>query len=68
MAILGPGNKVEMKQVKLGRNLGTEFEVLKGLALTDTVINSPPDSLSEGEVVRVAKDSQAAPAHEAAAK
>jgi RND family efflux transporter MFP subunit len=68
LAILGPGNKVEMKQVKLGRNLGTEFEVLKGLALTDTVINSPPDSLSEGEVVRVAKDSQAAPAHEAAAK
>ena len=68
LAILGPGNKVEMKQVKLGRNLGTEFEVLKGLALTDTVINSPPDSLSEGEVVKVAKDSQAAPAHEAAAK
>jgi membrane fusion protein (multidrug efflux system) len=57
-----------MKSVKLGRNLGTEFEVLKGLATTDTVINSPPDSLSEGEVVKVVKDSQAAPAHEAEAK
>jgi len=68
LAILGPGNKVEMKQIKLGRNLGTEFEVLNGLALTDTVINSPPDSLSEGEVVRVAKDSRASPAHEAEAK
>jgi len=68
LAILGPGNKVEMKSVKLGRNLGTEFEVLKGLATTDTVINSPPDSLSEGEVVKVVKDSQAAPAHEAEAK
>jgi RND family efflux transporter MFP subunit len=68
LAILGSGNKVEMKAVKLGRNLGTEFEVLNGLAATDTVINSPPDSLSEGEVVKVVKDSQAAPAHEAEAK
>ncbi|MGA2056356.1 MAG: efflux RND transporter periplasmic adaptor subunit [Bradyrhizobium sp.] len=68
LAILGPGNKVEMKSVKLGRNLGTEFEVLKGLATTDTVINSPPDSLSEGEVVRVTNDSAPAPAHEAEAK
>ena len=68
IAILGPGNKVEVKPVKLGRNLGTEFEVLNGLAVTDTVINSPPDSLSEGEVVKVAKDSQPPPAHEAEAR
>ena len=68
LAILGPGNKVELKSVKLGRNLGTEFEVLKGLALSDTVINSPPDSLSPGEVVKVAKDGQPRPEHEAEAK
>ena len=68
IAILGPGNKVELKTVKLGRNLGTEFEVLSGLALSDTVINSPPDSLSYGEVVKVAKDAVPAPEHEAEAK
>jgi RND family efflux transporter MFP subunit len=68
LAILGPGDKVELRSVTLGRNLGTEFEVLKGLASDDTVINSPPDSLSEGEVVRVAKDNQSPPAHEAEAK
>ncbi|HLJ01695.1 MAG TPA: efflux RND transporter periplasmic adaptor subunit, partial [Bradyrhizobium sp.] len=68
LAILGPGNKVELRSVKLGRNLGIEFEVLKGLASSDTVINSPPDSLSEGEVVRVVKDSPAPSAHEAEAK
>jgi RND family efflux transporter MFP subunit len=68
LAILGPGNKVEMRAVKLGRNLGTEFEVLNGLAAADTVINSPPDSLSEGEVVRVAKDQPTPPAHEAEAR
>jgi RND family efflux transporter MFP subunit len=65
LAILGPGDKVELRSIKLGRNLGTEFEVLAGLAASDTIINSPPDSLSQGEQVRVAKDAPPPPAHEA---
>ena len=65
LAVLVPGDKVELRNVKLGRNLGTEFEVLAGLATSDKVINSPPDSLSEGEQVRVAKDALPPPAHEA---
>jgi RND family efflux transporter MFP subunit len=68
VAVLGPGNKVELRTVKLGRNLGTEFEVLKGLTLSDTVINSPPDSLSSGDVVKVAKDAQPSPDQEPEAK
>jgi RND family efflux transporter MFP subunit len=67
LAILLPGDKVEMRSVTLGRNLGTEFEVVKGLAVNETVINSPPDSLSQGEVVKVAKD-QSPAAHEAEAR
>jgi RND family efflux transporter MFP subunit len=67
LALVGPGDKIELKSVKLGRNLGTEFEVLSGLTLSDTVVNSPPDSLSEGEQVRVAKDNPP-PAHEVEAK
>lgn len=67
VALVGPGDKIELKPVKLGRNLGTEFEVLSGLSLNDTVVNSPPDSLSEGEQVRVVRDNPS-PAHEAAAK
>jgi RND family efflux transporter MFP subunit len=65
VAILGPGDKVELRPIKLGRNLGTEFEVLRGLSASDTVINSPPDSLSPGEQVRIAKDAVPPPAHEA---
>jgi RND family efflux transporter MFP subunit len=68
VAVLGPDNKVEIKQVKLGRNLGTEFEVLKGLTSSDTVINSPPDSLSPGEIVRVAKGAKPAPDEESESK
>ena len=65
LAVLGPGDKVELRSIKLGRNLGTEFEVLAGLGPSDTIINSPPDSLSQGEQVRVAKDAPPPPAHEA---
>jgi RND family efflux transporter MFP subunit len=65
LALLTPGDKVELRPIKLGRNLGTEFEVLSGLSATDTVINSPPDSLSAGEQVRVAKEATPQPAHEA---
>ena len=68
VAILGAGNKIELRTVKLGRNLGTEFEVLKGLTLSDTVINSPPDSLSSGDVVKVAKDAQTSQEQEPEAK
>jgi RND family efflux transporter MFP subunit len=68
VALLGPDNKVEIKSVKLGRNLGTEFEVLSGLTLSDMLINSPPDSLSPGEVVRVAKGAKPAPDEESESK
>jgi membrane fusion protein, multidrug efflux system len=68
VALLGPDNKVEIKSVKLGRNLGTEFEVLSGLTLSDVLINSPPDSLSPGEVVRVAKGAKSAPDEESESK
>ena len=58
VAVLGPGDKIELKSVTLGRNLGTEFEVLKGLNVSDTIVNSPADSLSTGEVVKVVKDAK----------
>jgi RND family efflux transporter MFP subunit len=68
VALLGPGNKIELKSLTLGRNLGTEFEVLKGLTASDTVINSPPDSLSSGEVVKVANDAKTSQDKESDAK
>jgi RND family efflux transporter MFP subunit len=54
VAVIGQDNKIELKNVTLGRNLGTRVEVLKGLTPSDHVVNSPPDSLAEGDVVRIA--------------
>jgi RND family efflux transporter MFP subunit len=59
VATVGPGNKIELKPITLGRNLGTEVEVLKGLTVSDRVVNSPPDSLAAGDVVRIAGQSGA---------
>jgi RND family efflux transporter MFP subunit len=57
VATLGPDDKIELKTITLGRNLGTHVEVLKGLTVSDRVVNSPPDSLADGDVVRIAGQS-----------
>jgi RND family efflux transporter MFP subunit len=54
IATIGADAKIELKPVTLGRNLGTEVEVVKGLKLSDRVVNSPPDSLAAGDVVHIA--------------
>jgi RND family efflux transporter MFP subunit len=54
VAVLGPGNHVELRAVKLGRNLGTDVEVLAGITPADRVVDSPPDSLADKDVVKVA--------------
>jgi RND family efflux transporter MFP subunit len=53
VAVVGPNNRAEMRSVTLGRNFGTDVEIVKGLSAGDRVIDSPPDSLSNGEVVSV---------------
>lgn len=46
--------KVTLSPVVPGRDFGGEVEVVSGLAATDTIIVSPADSLTSGQVVRVA--------------
>jgi RND family efflux transporter MFP subunit len=43
----------ELRNIVLGRDYGSEVEVVSGLSPDDRVIVSPPDSLLSGEVVRV---------------
>jgi len=48
---------VVMKTVTLGRDYGSDVEVVQGLKADDDVVLSPPDSLTEGAVVHVARTS-----------
>ncbi len=45
--------RVEIKPVTLGRDFGSEIEVVDGLLASDEVILSPPDSLTNDTAVRV---------------
>jgi RND family efflux transporter MFP subunit len=53
-AVVGDGDKVTLKKISLGRNLGVQVEVAGGLTPSDRVVDSPPDSLGSGDVVRIA--------------
>jgi multidrug efflux system membrane fusion protein len=53
VAALDAGDKVALLPVVLGRDLGTEVEVLSGIKDTDRIIDSPPDSIAKGDVVQV---------------
>ena len=48
-------HKVHLKTITQGRDFGTELEVISGLSPADTLVLNPPDSISEGQVVRVAQ-------------
>jgi RND family efflux transporter MFP subunit len=63
VATLGPGNHVVLKQIQIGQDLGTVVEIASGLTHADKVINSPPDSLEQGDLVRLATQSGTANAH-----
>jgi RND family efflux transporter MFP subunit len=54
VAVLGDGNKVVLKPVQLGRDFGDSVEVTAGLAAQDRVIDSPPETLRSGDLVRLA--------------
>jgi RND family efflux transporter MFP subunit len=53
-AVVGDDNKVTLKKITLGRNRGVQVEVTDGLMPTDRVVDSPPDSLGSGDIVRIA--------------
>jgi RND family efflux transporter MFP subunit len=53
VASVDRGRRVHFKTVQVGRDLGTEVEILSGLAGSEDVINNPPDNLTDGQPVNV---------------
>jgi membrane fusion protein (multidrug efflux system) len=54
VAAVDPGNKVVLKPVRLGRDLGNRVEIQSGLSLTDRLIDNPQESIEAGAIVRIA--------------
>jgi RND family efflux transporter MFP subunit len=60
IATVGPDQRVQLKQITLGHDFGSEVEVVAGLNGDENVIINPPDSVTEGETVRIAQTQQGA--------
>ena len=59
VATLDSNNKVVLRSVQLGRDLGDSVEVTAGLSRSDRIVNNPPETLTAGDTVRVATATQA---------
>ncbi|HXY04281.1 MAG TPA: hypothetical protein VEI49_11955, partial [Terriglobales bacterium] len=46
-------NHAELKPITVGHDYGTEVEVVAGLDGSESIIVNPPDSIVQGEQVRV---------------
>jgi RND family efflux transporter MFP subunit len=54
VAVVGAGDRVEMRHVTIARDLGVSVDISTGLKPGEAVIDNPPDSLVNGETVRMA--------------
>jgi RND family efflux transporter MFP subunit len=53
VATLGTDDRIVMKPITIQSDLGTQVIVASGLARGDRVVDNPPDSLANGDKVRV---------------
>ena len=60
LATVDSAGKVALKDVTLGRNLGSEIEVESGVSPTEQVITTPLDTIEDGDTVRIAQAPDAA--------
>ena len=56
---LDAGNHAHLQPISVGRDWGTRIEVLTGLSQDERIVDSPPDSILEGEKVNVLSNAQA---------
>lgn len=63
IAVVEPNSKISFRNVKLGRDLGRDVEVLEGISTSDTLVVSPPDQLVEDELVKTLEWKPAGPAN-----
>lgn len=54
LATVTQDHRITLKDVTVGRNLGSQIEITRGISARDEVVTAPPDTLEDGEMVDVA--------------
>lgn len=62
VASLGPDNRIALKRVTIGRDLGNKVEIQSGLTVADRLVDSPLESIQNGDQVRFADEPKKTPA------
>jgi RND family efflux transporter MFP subunit len=62
VAVVGVDNRVVLRTIEIGRDLGTEIEILSGLSPTDRIIRNPSDSVGNGDIVHIKGEASASEA------
>ncbi len=68
VAVVDAASKIALHPVVLGRNLGSEVEVVSGVAPGDRLIDNPQETINAGDSVRVAGDGSGAEATKVSTK
>ena len=53
VATVGLDNRITLKKVRIARDLGTQVEITGGMSQDERIVANPPDSIADGEEVRV---------------
>jgi RND family efflux transporter MFP subunit len=62
VGVVKPDNRVELRDIKVGRDFGTNIQIVDGVSPADRVILNPADSLLTGDTVRIAAATVPSPA------
>ncbi|MGR4862804.1 efflux RND transporter periplasmic adaptor subunit [Caulobacter sp. LARHSG274] len=62
VAVVGPGDRVQVRPVRIARDFGASLELAGGIGAADWVVNNPPDSIADGDLVRPVRPQNAAKA------
>lgn len=54
VAVLGADNRVQLRDIHIGMDLGDSLEIDHGLQPGDRIIDHPPDSIAQGDKVQLA--------------
>ncbi len=60
VGVVNADGKIEVKNIRLGRDFGQSVEVVDGLKASDRLIINPPDSLASGTEVRISEPTKLA--------
>lgn len=54
LAVVNENNRIELRPINIGRDYGTTLEILGGVSPQDRIVINPPDSLEQGQQVKIA--------------